>query len=238
MRCNPHYHNIDLPNGRSIRTRTDCNPPKVSRRSNKPEVLGDDEELGNIFSSLIKLAAPIAGGIIGGPAGALIGGAGGKMLGGLVEGKKKKGQPAQQTATPAEVAAAMPVAPTAIAPEHVMQAALASVPTRADIKDQVLNAIRETNNQKNNAEKTAQQIASTVNPTLKKIIDILAQAKLQKQATAEHKAIIKSDARWNNLAKSNKQILAKIAELEKRIAASKARNALVASTFGVPDKHL
>lgn len=224
MRCNKHYHNIDLPNGRSIRTRKDCN-------------LGDDEELGNIFSSLIKLAAPIAGGVIGGPAGALIGGAGGKLLGGLVEGKKKKGAPSQ-VATPAEVAQAMPIAPAAIAPEHVMQAALASVPTRSDIKEQVLNAIRETNNQKNRAEKTAQQIASTVNPTLKKIVNILAQAKLEKQATAEHKAIVKSNSRWNSIAKSNKKILSRIADLEKRIAASKARSSLVASMFGVPDKHL
>src|SRR5258705_2662402 len=112
MRCNKHYHNIDLPNGRSIRTRKDCN-------------LGDDEELGNIFSSLIKLAAPIAGGVLGGPIGAMVGAAGGKALGGLVGGKKKKGQAPQQAATPAEVAAAMPISPVAggaIAPEHIMQA--------------------------------------------------------------------------------------------------------------------
>src|SRR5258705_3286355 len=114
MRCNKHYHNIDLPNGRSIRTRKDCN-------------LGDDEELGNIFSSLIKLAAPIAGGVLGGPIGAMVGAAGGKALGGLVGGQKKQGSP--QQATPAAVAAAMPISPVAggaIAPEHIMQAALAS----------------------------------------------------------------------------------------------------------------
>jgi len=75
MRCNKHYHVIDLPNGRKIRTRKDCN-------------LGDDEELGFSLGKFLKSAVKVVGGA---GLGTLLGGPMGGQIGALV-GSGKKGK--------------------------------------------------------------------------------------------------------------------------------------------------
>src|SRR5947209_7779680 len=102
MKCTPYYHLVDLPSGRKIRTRKDCN------------TLGDDEELGKfsigkLFGGIAKIAAPIAGGVLGGPMGAMIGSQVGKVGGDALSkiGKKKIAQVASELGVSPDAAAAI-----------------------------------------------------------------------------------------------------------------------------------
>lgn len=313
MRCNAHYHIIELPNGRKIRTRKDCN------------LDGFDEELGFDFGKLTKGGLGKSIGKVGKVAGKAIhalgkiarspilkaiplpitqaiskaGEAEGqaedvihkvkgaikkvkkgvqqvkdieKDIEGAVKGVKggfKVNVKLPQGMTPAElptdVAVSTVVAPKSkkgrknksaviaqdetpsetppVTVEDIKQQVLAAVAqvspvTKEDILQQTIAAIDHANSSIRANEDTAKEIASHVTPSLEKIINVLAERKLQQQATSEHKKIVKDDNRWSENKKGQNAILAKIANLEGKIAAKQKYNATVSAAFGIPDKHI
>jgi len=217
---------VDLPSGRKIRTRKDCN-------------LGDDEELGNIFKSIgkigkgiLKVAAPVAGGIFGGPVGAMVGSQvgklGGKALSKLGKAAKKK----------ALVEAGLPPDLADNLAEQHEQGQSQPVITPEQVQQHVVSALREYNNSKLADQQSAKQIASTVSPKLNNILKLAKKRQLQQQVTQEHNRIVKSDNRWKSLDEKHKVVLARLDALDKKLDVHNLRNRIVSASFGIPTKFL
>ncbi len=221
MKCTPHYHLIDLPSGRKIRTRKDC-------------ALGEDEELGfslgKILKGALKVASPFSSLI---PGGSIVTGMAGKLLGG-----GKKGSPAAQQAAQAATQ-------IGISPEH-LAASLAPVVgglTQSDLhdiinspalKNQLLSALHEYHMQEASGEKAASQITSSISPQLNKILELSKRDALQKQITYEHNSKVKDSDRWKANTSKQAKILAKLDALEKRLDANSIRNRAIGASFGLP----
>lgn len=252
MKCKPHYHFIDLPNGRRVRTNKDCNPP-------------DDEELGSLLGTLGSIAGGAIGSVIAPGAGTAVGGMLGGALGGAADKatkkkKKKKGGGAAQV-SPEQLqqmqaqgvdlsAVKKAISKEVEETEDDIKDMLKSIPN--DVKLKVLAALKKENLQaiakKEKSTKDIDKIVSSVTkayaPQMTAILKLLQLNKLQSQATQEHKAIVKKQ----DGEKIQHAILNKVAGVDKKVTslesslknsnANLARARSAATLFGVPTRLL
>jgi hypothetical protein len=253
MKCTPHSHFIDLPNGRRIRTNKDCNIDDIE----------DDEELGNIFKTLGKVAKALGsvakpvmtaggatvGGIFGGPQGAMIGGQVGGGVGGAIQKAskgKKKGAKLPDEAAPETAHEVTPPHDLATIPpeQHldVLKEIISGVPEA--IRNEVVTALKQTSLQKAADDKEISSVVSGVTskfaPEMNAVLQILKKNQIQQQATQEHKALVKADKMDAVLLGIDK----KVTKLDKKVsnldnlATSLGKARMAASLFGVPSKML
>ena len=232
MKCSPHYHLIDLPSGRKIKTRKDCN-------------LGDDEELGKfsfgkLLGGVTKLAAPIVGGVVGGPMGAAIGAQVGKVGGDALSkiGKKKISQIASSLGvSPDEATSLLQQSGTPLV-AGLTHSDLQNILNSPALKNQLLSALQEYNAGRATNKEDAKVITSTISPQLNNILSLVKKDTLSKQVTYEHNQKVKDADRWKNNNAKQAKILAKLEALEKRIEARGIRNKAIGASFGMPSNVL
>lgn len=245
MKCKPHYHFIDLPNGRRVRTNKDCH---------------DDEELGSLLGTLGGLVGAGVGSLIAPGAGTAIGGMLGSALGGAAGGKKKK----KKASVPAELQqAGFDITPIEKSIDELedsvntIKTLLATVPD--EVKNQVMEAMKNASLQQSaekratndNIDKIVSSVTSSYAPQMNAVLKLLKLNKLQQQATQEHKAIVHKDnsakvqhAILNKISKVNSKVdslhssLAKTNASLSRTAANLAKARTAATLFGVPTRLL
>lgn len=173
----------------------------------------EDNDLGNILTDVLKIAGPIAGTVIGGPGlGTAVGGMAGNLAGGLLGGggKSKSSAPSTQQ----------------IAPQVASQVASETASNLPQmIREQVMQAVRDVQNERGSLADANARIAATVNstfmPQINTMMKALALAQTQREVTSEHNSIMAEKAykenTTRNLAILNRQLDAMRAFLKGRL---------------------
>lgn len=195
------------------------------------EVDDQRDELG-FLPALLGAAAPLVAGMIG------------DVLGG---GKKSEPAPAAPAppviVTPGGGGAAATAAPSLPSIAGVVADQIRAVP--ANVRQQVADALRESLDRVKSGQQDATQLVAdihkTLGPQLSQQLQEVNQAALQRQATFEHNMLVDRDKRWKANADAQKLILARMAEMEKKLGTAlvndKRRSTAVARAFGVPIRY-
>ncbi len=251
MKCKPHYHFVDLPNGRRVRTNKDCH------------INGDDEEMGSLLGTLGSIVGGGLGTLIAPGIGTAIGAGLGGAAGGALGKKKKKGAPA--AAVPPEMlAAGLDIKPLEKNVDEIedkvddsidlIKNLLATVPDI--VRNQVMDALKTASvaqlADKAASDKNINAIVSNVNsafaPQMATVLKLLKVNRLQNQATQEHKAKVKkldSDKiqhailnKVSRIETANKKYHAAMDKKISLMGRSLGKARLSASLFGVPTRLL
>lgn len=165
-----------------------------------------NEELG-ILPILGALAGPAIGAV-------------GSLLGGKKKKKKKTAEVSEDSGLDEDDI------------RDVVKALLADIPSQ--VRVEVLSALKQSKGNTAQQKDLVNKISSSNSPKLTKVIDLLLANQTQKKATNEHNKIVKTDKRWADTLKGQKEILNKISLLEKKINDSNRKNRAVLNAFGAP----
>lgn len=114
----------------------------------------------------------------------------------------------------------------------------------ANVRQQVVDALRESLDQFKSGQADAQSLMADIRkqlgPSITKQLDSVNQAALQRQATFEHNMLKDRDARWQANASAQKRILARMDQMERTLGSAMAarvkKSDAVARAFGVPPR--
>lgn len=222
--CPPHYHIIELPNGRRIRTKADCYKSPNFRYDKElgfiPESVEYDEELG-IFGALASIAAPLVSNLIGG-------------------GGDKGGTSQTPPVDVSSLMGAIREGVTKSDLKNIVRELLSTVPP--PVRQQVQDALREYQAGQASIQETLKAVSRDINkqfqPQMQAVIQALKLKQEQTQATNEHNIIVKNDKRWKANSENQLKILQRIDALERRLGRDTKKAAIwnkkVAASFGIP----